>query len=97
MRPSVLLPLAAHVPRIAQAYGVPCRIPRDDAAALTFDDGPHPEGTPAVLDALDAAGAKATFFVLGERVEARPDLLERVLAAGERGAGPPAARARGGA
>jgi peptidoglycan-N-acetylglucosamine deacetylase len=37
-------------------------------AALTFDDGPDPDSTPAVLDALDAAGAKATFFVVGEQL-----------------------------
>ena len=37
-------------------------------AALTFDDGPDPEGTPAVLDALDQAGATATFFVVGEQL-----------------------------
>ncbi len=46
--------------------------------ALTFDDGPDPRGTPAVLDALAAAGVKATFFVLGERVERHPDLVARV-------------------
>jgi peptidoglycan/xylan/chitin deacetylase (PgdA/CDA1 family) len=37
-------------------------------AALTFDDGPDPLGTPAVLDALDAAGVKATFFLVGEQL-----------------------------
>src|SRR5918911_3275567 len=36
--------------------------------ALTFDDGPDPEGTPLVLDALDAAGVHATFFVVGEQL-----------------------------
>src|SRR3954447_14018018 len=36
--------------------------------AITFDDGPDPEGTPAVLDALDAAGVKATFFLVGEQL-----------------------------
>jgi peptidoglycan/xylan/chitin deacetylase (PgdA/CDA1 family) len=50
--------------------------------ALTFDDGPDPDGTPMVLDALARAGARATFFVLGERVEREPALLERVLGAG---------------
>ncbi|HEY0697964.1 MAG TPA: polysaccharide deacetylase family protein, partial [Micromonospora sp.] len=35
--------------------------------ALTFDDGPAPQWTPMVLDALDAAGAPATFFLVGER------------------------------
>ena len=82
MRPPVLLPLAAHVPLVARAYRIPCRIPRDDAAALTFDDGPHPEGTPAVLDALDAAGAKATFFLVGEQVERRPELAREIAARG---------------
>jgi peptidoglycan/xylan/chitin deacetylase (PgdA/CDA1 family) len=82
MRPSVLLPLAAHVPRVARAYGIPCRLPRADAAALTFDDGPHPEGTPAVLDALDAATATATFFLVGEQVERRPELAREIAARG---------------
>jgi peptidoglycan/xylan/chitin deacetylase (PgdA/CDA1 family) len=36
--------------------------------ALTFDDGPDPEGTLAVLDALDAAGVQATFFLVGEQL-----------------------------
>src|SRR3954449_7894052 len=49
---------------------------------LTFDDGPDPVWTPAVLDALSAAGATATFFVLGERAAAWPRILERTLAAG---------------
>ena len=43
--------------------------------ALTFDDGPHPEWTPKVLDALDRTQAKATFFVLGRNVAAHPDLV----------------------
>jgi peptidoglycan/xylan/chitin deacetylase (PgdA/CDA1 family) len=50
--------------------------------ALTFDDGPDPRGTPAVLDALADAGVRATFFVLGERVRSHPDLIERILAEG---------------
>ena len=36
-----------------------------DRVALTFDDGPDPDGTPAILDALDAIGRKATFFMVG--------------------------------
>src|SRR4051812_28184210 len=40
----------------------------DGAVALTFDDGPDPDCTPALLDALDEAGAKATFFLVGEQV-----------------------------
>ena len=50
--------------------------------ALTFDDGPHPAGTPAVLAALDALGWRATFFMLGDQVRARPSLAAEVAAAG---------------
>jgi peptidoglycan/xylan/chitin deacetylase (PgdA/CDA1 family) len=52
------------------------------AVALTFDDGPHPEGTTAVLDALRAAGVGATFFVVGEQVRRYPSVLGEVVAAG---------------
>jgi len=51
---------------------------------LTFDDGPDPVWTPAVLDALRVAGARATFFVLGERAAAHPAIVERTLEAGHR-------------
>lgn len=47
--------------------------------ALSFDDGPGPDDTPRVLDILAAHGAKATFFVEGEAVEARPDLVRRMV------------------
>jgi peptidoglycan-N-acetylglucosamine deacetylase len=50
------------------------RVPAGGHAALTFDDGPDPEGTPPVLDALDAAGARATFFLVGEQLMANPRL-----------------------
>jgi peptidoglycan-N-acetylglucosamine deacetylase len=50
--------------------------------ALTFDDGPHPEGTPAVLDLLARAGVPATFFVIGEQVRRRPEIVARTAAAG---------------
>ncbi|MEA2363694.1 MAG: peptidoglycan-N-acetylglucosamine deacetylase [Thermoleophilaceae bacterium] len=50
--------------------------------ALTFDDGPDPDATPAVLDALEAAGAPATFFLVGEQVEAHPELAREVAARG---------------
>lgn len=50
-------------------------------AVLTFDDGPDPAAgeTRAVLDALDAVGAKATFFLVGEQVAAAPDLTLEML------------------
>jgi peptidoglycan-N-acetylglucosamine deacetylase len=53
-------------------------VPSAAAAALTFDDGPDPRWTPPLLDALDAAGAKATFFVVGERVEGNEELLREI-------------------
>ncbi len=46
--------------------------------ALSFDDGPHPTFTPQVLGILDAAGAKATFFLIGERALRHPDLVARI-------------------
>ncbi len=49
---------------------------------LTFDDGPDPEFTPPLLDALDRAGAKATFFVIGERVGGSEALLREIEARG---------------
>ncbi|WP_054708156.1 polysaccharide deacetylase family protein [Bacillus sp. JCM 19041] len=50
--------------------------------ALTFDDGPDPRFTGQVLDKLEAHNVPATFFVLGKRVTANPDLLRRVNDAG---------------
>jgi peptidoglycan/xylan/chitin deacetylase (PgdA/CDA1 family) len=49
--------------------------------ALTFDDGPGPD-TPAVLDALARAGARATFFVLGAKAEERPELVREIARRG---------------
>jgi peptidoglycan/xylan/chitin deacetylase (PgdA/CDA1 family) len=50
--------------------------------ALTFDDGPQPESTPAFLEALDRLGWKATFFMLGSMVDRAPALAAEVAAAG---------------
>ena len=55
---------------------------REAVVALTFDDGPDPAYTPTVLDLLDRAGARATFFAIGVNATARPRLLDRVVAAG---------------
>lgn len=52
------------------------------AVLLTFDDGPHPQGTPAILDRLAAADILALFFVVGERLTAHPELGRRIVAAG---------------
>jgi peptidoglycan/xylan/chitin deacetylase (PgdA/CDA1 family) len=70
------------VPGIAERLGIPCRLASATGVALTFDDGPHPEGTPAVLEALDAAGATATFFLVGEQVERWPEVAARIAEAG---------------
>ncbi|HKI03599.1 MAG TPA: polysaccharide deacetylase family protein [Thermoanaerobaculia bacterium] len=52
--------------------------------ALTFDDGPDPEVTPRVLDLLDQAGARATFFCIGRRIEAHPGLAAEIARRGHR-------------
>jgi peptidoglycan/xylan/chitin deacetylase (PgdA/CDA1 family) len=52
------------------------------AVALTFDDGPHPAGTPRVLDVLASHGARATFFVIGEQVVRRPELVREIIEQG---------------
>ena len=54
----------------------------ESGVALTFDDGPDPDGTPAVLRALRAAGARAVFFLVGEQVEAHPELARQVAEEG---------------
>jgi peptidoglycan-N-acetylglucosamine deacetylase len=53
-----------------------------EGVVLTFDDGPDEDATPAVLDALDALGARATFFVVGEQIEAHPDLARELTERG---------------
>lgn len=55
------------------------RLPEGSGVALTFDDGPHPELTPSILDLLADRGATATFFCLGKRVEENPALVKRIV------------------
>jgi peptidoglycan/xylan/chitin deacetylase (PgdA/CDA1 family) len=66
----------------ARALSLPRTLSRASGVALTFDDGPHPEGTPAILEVLAAAGALATFFLVGEQVERRPALAARIVGEG---------------
>jgi len=68
------------VPLLATLFRIPLRV--RDGIALTFDDGPHSEGTPEVLGQLDRAGAKATFYLVGEQVERDPALAAEIAAAG---------------
>jgi peptidoglycan-N-acetylglucosamine deacetylase len=49
-----------------------------NAVALTFDDGPDPEWTPPVLDLLGEHRARATFFLVGEKADRCPELVERI-------------------
>ena len=49
---------------------------------ITFDDGPHPEVTPWVLDLLKTNGLHATFFCVGENVKRHPEIYERILLEG---------------
>jgi peptidoglycan-N-acetylglucosamine deacetylase len=76
--------LAPMVPSLGDALGIQLREDGGEGVALTFDDGPHPRGTPAVLEALRDAGAPATFFLAGEQVVRRPALVAEIVAAGHR-------------
>lgn len=61
----------------------PATLPLEDhEVVLTFDDGPWPRTTAAILDALKAECVKATFFLIGQNAKARPELVRRVLAEG---------------
>lgn len=58
------------------------RVSAAGTIALTFDDGPDPQATPALLDTLDELGAKATFFVVGERLPDGGELLREIESRG---------------
>lgn len=75
--------MAPHWPALARAMGVPLRLRDQGGVALTFDDGPHPEGTAAVLDTLAERGVTATFFLVAEQVERYPSLVAEMVAAGQ--------------
>lgn len=73
-RAAVLTPLFGAV--VGVATDEPC-------VALTFDDGPHPRWTPALLEVLARHGARATHFFVGEAAERHPDLAAAVVGAGD--------------
>ena len=76
-------PAAAPVfPPLAALFHIPLRLAGGRGIALTFDDGPHPRGTPAVLEELARRGVRATFFLVGQQVERRPALAAEIAAAG---------------
>jgi len=78
-----LLPgLAGALPALRPPLGVEDRTADGRGYALTFDDGPHAQGTPAVLEILRREGVRATFFLVGEQVQRNPALAAEIAAAG---------------
>lgn len=83
-----VLTLAGLLPRSTLLGPNLIRLPAAAAArneiALTIDDGPDPDATPRVLDLLDAAGVRASFFCIGWRARANPALCREIVARGHR-------------
>src|SRR5262245_24282333 len=77
---AVVLGGAAHgaFHRNSWLFGAPITRVPGKSVALTFDDGPNPDATPLILDALNERGVKATFFILGRHAEQWPALVKRV-------------------
>lgn len=74
--------LAPLSPAVAAGLRIRRTAVSGSGVALTFDDGPHPEGTPRVLELLREAQATASFFVVGEQVARAPALVAEMAAAG---------------
>jgi peptidoglycan-N-acetylglucosamine deacetylase len=78
-----LLPALAFYSRVLrEALEVEDSTATGRGAALTFDDGPHARGTPAVLEVLAARNVQATFFLVGEQVLRNPALAGEIVAGG---------------
>jgi peptidoglycan/xylan/chitin deacetylase (PgdA/CDA1 family) len=56
--------------------------PATCAISLTFDDGPHPEFTPQLLDNLASSDIRGTFFIVGEKAQQHPEIVRRIAAEG---------------
>lgn len=80
--PAMQSPAADNPPSAGQRLSYNSCYVEGPYIALTFDDGPHATLTPKLLDILKEKGVKATFFVLGQCVEANPDVLQRAVAEG---------------
>jgi peptidoglycan/xylan/chitin deacetylase (PgdA/CDA1 family) len=75
--------LAPTVAPLCDLLGVRRRVAGEAATVhLTFDDGPHPQATPAILEGLAARQATATFFLVGEQVARFPALAREIVAEG---------------
>jgi peptidoglycan/xylan/chitin deacetylase (PgdA/CDA1 family) len=74
--------LAAALPALRRPLGIEDETASGEGYALTFDDGPHPRGTPAVLEILAREGVAATFFLVGEQVRRDPALAREIVDAG---------------
>ncbi len=74
--------LAGGWPALRAPLGVEDRTPEGRGYALTFDDGPHPRGTPAVLEVLARESVSATFFLVGEQIRRNPSLPREIVEAG---------------
>jgi peptidoglycan/xylan/chitin deacetylase (PgdA/CDA1 family) len=77
-----LLAYSVFMPRCQFWAPVIRSVPDRDTVALTFDDGPHPEFTPRILDILAEHQAHATFFVIGRAAEKHPSILKRIAKEG---------------
>jgi len=78
-----LLPgLAGAWPALRGPLGIEDRTASGRGYTLTFDDGPHAQGTPAVLEVLADKDTHATFFLVGEQIERDPALAAEIAAAG---------------
>lgn len=73
-------PVAPRPPRVPSSYNA-VKTSRP-VVALTFDDGPHPEYTPRLLDILRHNGVRATFYVIGRNVETYPEIARRIVSEG---------------
>lgn len=74
--------VAAETPATEEATPAPTPVPKDKAVALTFDDGPSRDNDGTILETLQANGAHATFFVLGNRARVDGDIMQMITGAG---------------
>ncbi len=86
--PAVAAGLPAPAPEAAPKTASPAKVSYSSCnvegqfLAMTFDDGPHPQHTPRLLDMLKQRGLKATFFVVGQNAAQYPEILKRIAAEG---------------